>query len=798
MRSRLVLLTGQTITLGLMIAFLVVPASALFLSRYGADGLPYAYLAVAVSGVLVSAVIRRALARRSVVVVALSVLTSYLVTVASGWLLLTMTGALWVTFPLLVLFPLSIPLGFLIVGAQAGRLLDVREMKAHLPRVVAGFSVGFGLGSLTSAWLAPLLSGPAQLLGLSVGAAAVMMVLVAITARRHAGPLRTRPVRVAPLPSAAPRGRAELLRNTLVLTLFGYQLLSAAVSQLLDYIVWERAAAHYPDPLGLTRFMGLFGVLINVVTIVFVAGFAGRLLTRFGVGVGLWANPAGVLVALMVAVVAGSVGGLAGVGFFVAACAGQVVDIALTDGMTRTGISATYQVLPAELRLRAQAMIEGAGVPLALGFVGVLLLVFHAVSLSVLVVAAVTAFLALLWLLLARKAFLDYGRKLRLAVTSRPWDPRLMPISDPASREALRRLLDSPEPADRGVGLRALAESGDRDLPRHVADLLADPDPGRQMDGLDTAVRGAMIGLAPQVLHIAVDQTRPGAVRAAAIEAYVRLGATGATDVLAVLLDDFEPSVRVATAAAQVDAAGALGSRALDIWRRAVDSGGESTHRALTGAAASPSHRFVPDLLGLASTSSPPMELTAALAAHADLLVPILDQLLGRRHRLCRPAQSPVADGTHHACGHPELVARGARRVAAVPHLRLGGPSAPLAARALAAADRTVDPALLGSVGRGGGPPCRAGPRGSCDRWVHPLRSVRQRTQCLRHRGPLRRALRDEIDSTAADVGRLIAVTHGGRMARAVAALGGGSASERGACPGDPRGLPWCRVLPGW
>ena len=97
-----------------------------------------------------------------------------------------------------------------------------------------------------------------------------------------------------------------------MLAIFGYQLLSSAVSQLLDYIVWERAAARYPDSLGLTRFMGFFGVVINVVTIVFVGVFAGRLLTRFGVGVGLWANPAGVLMVLIIAAVAGSVGRVAG------------------------------------------------------------------------------------------------------------------------------------------------------------------------------------------------------------------------------------------------------------------------------------------------------------------------------------------------------------------------------------------------------------------------------------------------------------------------------------------------------
>ena len=59
-------------------------------------------------------------------------------------------------------------------------------------------------------------------------------------------------------------------------------------------------------------------------------------------------------------------------------------------------------------------MIEGAGVPLALGFVGVLLLVFQALSLNVLIVAVVTSVLSLLWFTLARVAFLHYRRMLRI------------------------------------------------------------------------------------------------------------------------------------------------------------------------------------------------------------------------------------------------------------------------------------------------------------------------------------------------------------------------------------------------
>ena len=45
--------------------------------------------------------------------------------------------------------------------------------------------------------------------------------------------------------------------------------------------------------------------------------------------------------------------------------------------MTRTAINTTYQALPADERLRTQTMVEAAGVPLALGLVGVLLLAFR-------------------------------------------------------------------------------------------------------------------------------------------------------------------------------------------------------------------------------------------------------------------------------------------------------------------------------------------------------------------------------------------------------------------------------------
>jgi hypothetical protein len=455
-RSRLYLLGGQTTALGVMVAFLVVPASALFLDRYGAGVLPWAYLAVAASGIVVSAVMKRAQRHLSLAGVAVAVLLGYLALVATGYVLLAAADAAWVTFPLLVMFPLMIPIGFVLVGSQAGRLLDVRQMKAHLPRVFAGFSVGFALGGLGAAVLVGVVGGPVRLLAVDVLAAGVFLALVVVTARRFPAELRARP---EPAPAIeAPEARAAL-RSPLVRSVFAYQVLSAATTQLLDFMVWERAAARYPDPSDLARFQGLFGAVINVTAVLFVGLLAGRLLTRWGIALGLAANPAGVMVLMVAGTAIGYLGGPATTLFFFVVCTQQVVDISLTDGTTRTSINATYQALPARERLGAQTRVEAAGVPVALGLVGTFLLVHQALDLDVRVIAVVTLVLSVLWLWIAIVAHRHYAADLSSLLARRPWVPRSLRIRDDAQRAAVQRLLASSDPVAVDVARSALAES---------------------------------------------------------------------------------------------------------------------------------------------------------------------------------------------------------------------------------------------------------------------------------------------------------------------------------------------------
>lgn len=596
-RSRLVLLGGQTLALGMVEAFLVVPASALFLSVYGARMLPWAYLVVAAAGLVVSALVTRASRTVPLGRLGAGVVAAYLLIVTACWLAL-LREASWPTFVLVVLFPLSIPVGFVIVGSQAVRLYDVRELKAQFPRAVAGFPAGFALGGLAAGALAGVLGDIAHLLLVGLVCAVGLLALILYTARQFPAELLTRPEPPpADVPAPAPPTGGGL-RGSLVLGVLAYQLLSGSVTQLLDYMVWERAAAAFPEPAPLARFQGYYGAGLNIASIVFVFLLASWLLRRYGVRLGLAANPALVVLACLVLVVLGQgPTGIVGFGFLAAACAAQVADITTTDGLTRTSLAATYQALPPDRRLRTQALAEGAGTPLAIGLAGALLLVIQAVDLSVLAVAWLVLAMSLLWLGLALGTYRSYAHRLAEVLRHRAWDPRSLRIDGPAAQAAARRLLGSPDPDERLTGLEALADSGSTALDAELALALHDDDPRVRL-------------LAVDLVGPDDDLARRPAVR----------------DALVDLLEGTQAGVRAAAALAgrQDDA----GHRSLELWTRAASGTDHAlAEAAVAGAARTPHPSHLPVLLEVAARPGPPLAIVEALAAHADRLGPTLTAL---------------------------------------------------------------------------------------------------------------------------------------------------------------------------
>ena len=138
-------------------AWILIPASAIFLDAYGAELLPVTYIGAAVAGAAASRSHRR-LRRRPLVAVASRVLAGTAAALVVAWALLSWRSVRGSPSRLLVLAPIMVPVGLhASSSARPALLLDVRALKACYARVIAGFALGFVAGGL----VAPvLLSAP--------------------------------------------------------------------------------------------------------------------------------------------------------------------------------------------------------------------------------------------------------------------------------------------------------------------------------------------------------------------------------------------------------------------------------------------------------------------------------------------------------------------------------------------------------------------------------------------------------------------------------------------------------------
>jgi len=543
-RGVVVLLTAQAFAFGLTLALLVIPANSLFLSEYGAKWLPATYIAVAVFGSTVSALIARSARRVRLVSVATVSLLGLTVLYAASWLVLVAGGA-WISALLLVLFPISLQMGFVFIGGQAGRLLDVRQLKERFPRLVTGFSLGFLVGGLLGIPLLALLGSTKHLLLATTVAELTFLALLLATERRFPE-VRAAPSEAAPKVTRPP---LRVLLAGLVGVLLLYQVLSAMGTQLLDFLLMNRARAHYTGG-DLTRFLSVYTVAINLVDILFLALLAGPLMRRFGLRLGLVLNPAVVTVVLVaMAFVAGGAG-TAALSVLVLAAVAQIADISLTDGTTRTSVNASFQVVPIEERLSVQAIVEGIGVPVAIGVIGAVLLAVNVAGLGIGPVIGFGVVLSVIWTVAGGVMYRSYTRALADEMRRRSLAPEGLEIAEedaalqallasddardvrlgldllprtasPASVVALRQASEHPDPEVRVRALVQLAEGGDDRAAMEAAALTADL--ARSADPADRRAAAAALGsrdvVADRAMLLALLDDGDPAVRAAALDA---------------------------------------------------------------------------------------------------------------------------------------------------------------------------------------------------------------------------------------------------------------------------------------
>ena len=556
------LLTAEAFAFGVTLALLIVPANALFLDEYGAEWLPVTYIAIAVIGTAASAFIARAARRTRLARVAAASLGGLAFLYGASWVILV-AGGIWVSAVLLVAFPIALQIGFVFIGGQAGRLLDVRQMKERFPHVVSGFAVGFLVGGLLGIPLLSLLGSTQDLLIATTVSQLLFLGLLLVTERRYP---EVREATSKDAPAVVRPPLRALFASGLVLLLLVYQVLSAMGSQVIDFLFFDRASAQYSGD-ELTRFLSAYTALVNLADILFLALLAGPLMRRFGLRLGLALNPAAVAAVLVVMTVVVAGAGAAAFSIFVLASVLRVVDIATTDGTTRTSINAAYQVIPIEERLAVQAVVEGIGVPVAIGATGVLLLALNVLDLGTGAVIVFGLLLALIWTVIAFRVYRSYAQSL-----ADEMHRRSLVVGGPSlagEEGVVRALLQSDDARDVRLGLDLLAGVASPAPAVELRQVADHADPELRVQALvqlaergDTRAIEELRGLVDELARSAEPTER----RAAAIALEEARASGVPRDALVALLDDDDSTVQ----GAALDAVGSDDASNPDVVTRVV------------------------------------------------------------------------------------------------------------------------------------------------------------------------------------------------------------------------------------
>lgn len=336
-------LQGVSNTLGAAVG------KSLFLSRIGAEALPFAYGAVSIAlpllGVLFIAASRRVSPR--------------VLLAGTALLSAAIHGAIW--FGLhrgldqpaaalaMVWVDVDWSLVLLVFLGLAAHRLDVRQQRRLLGVAAAGdVLAGIGGGYVLPLVLpvlglenVPLLAAGAQLL-----AAGLVAALLADSGGR---PKEATPIR-------------SLLGDRFLRSAWTMLALGWVAFYLIDALFLSVASQRYPSDAEMASFMGVFLGTAAVADAVATLGLYGFLLSRFGVLGGLLGGP--VATAALAACVLFALG-LPGLVLLGAASALKLADITARENITEPAVSTLYGALPPGDRSAAQA-IGGAVVgPLA-------------------------------------------------------------------------------------------------------------------------------------------------------------------------------------------------------------------------------------------------------------------------------------------------------------------------------------------------------------------------------------------------------------------------------------------------
>lgn len=514
-------------------------AFALFMEEFGAQGLPWMYLATAaITGGLAYLYLKLGERLQFARLVQASLVFVMLLLLAAR-LGLVWAAPRWLVFFLPLTFQVLTGLGSLTYWSLAGRLFDLRQSKRLFGLIGSGqWIAGIIIGITVSVWVRWI--GTANLfLAAALGLAGALGCANVV--------LRTYPERVEggdTSPDEPFRAAGNSFwKERYALLIFALVTLSCTAYFVVENIFYDRAATQFVDADALASFLGLFFALSAVLNLLIGSLAASPLIARFGVQTGILALPVTLLAIGAALLGIGWIGGLA-TALFVLATLNHLANMSLSFTVDRLSVSILYQPLPPETRRRVQTIAEGIFQPVATGLAGIgLLVVTHVLAfnfqrLTIFLLAILVVWVGIAWVLGRR----EYPRALQKALKRRKLDVANSSVAEAASLTLLQQGLERPHAAAVIYSLNLLETTSPQALAAALPGLLGHAEAGVRLDVLRRIERLALVETMAAIVRRLPKEPLPEA-RGAALRALASFETPESLEVVRSYLEDADPEV---------------------------------------------------------------------------------------------------------------------------------------------------------------------------------------------------------------------------------------------------------------
>jgi HEAT repeat protein/ATP/ADP translocase len=519
-----------------------VGVDTLVVSRFGVGTLPYLFIGLGATSLVVALAYGAALGRMSRTRLLVGILAGSAGLLLAGRLVMASGTEAVVPLIWLVTYASGTVAGT-ISWTIAGSVFDARQAKRMFPLCTGAAIAGNFLGSLTAGPIAQV-AGTELLIVIEATLLAVVAAMILAIARTGQARVPARSTRSVIRELRV--GLDEVARAPLFRLVAVAYVLFSILSFSVSYPFLQAASDAFPSEGEFATAIGLVSAAVTATSFLVSLLLANRVYARFGV--------AGAALILPIVYVAGF--GLWLIQFtFATAAVVRFSQQVSQRGLSNAAWNAFYNVIPTERRAQVLAFIDGVPGQIGIMLSGLLLLgagrLFAAEQLFW--VGAVTAVALTIVVLAIRQRYSSsLLRTLRAGLGEQVLEggPGLGVLGrDPQVGEALDAALRAPEPTVRRMAVSLVGRTG---MPRASDVLLTaleDPDAGVRTAALTGLAAVSRDEAHASVVTWSLADPDPG-VRAAAVRALGLMEAQALGNALAPVTGDPHPAVRAAVAVA--------------------------------------------------------------------------------------------------------------------------------------------------------------------------------------------------------------------------------------------------------